>query len=123
MSLRVNTNVEAFNAHRNLFNTSMALSKSMEKLSKLVEVVRACYVDIFVDFHLSAFRDRRNTRRPGPVQTIMKVLRTYARVYTANTLGAIAGLTGATTGAERRAGGSRSRDSRASRPTARSAGT
>jgi hypothetical protein len=31
-----------------------------------------------------SFRDRRNTRRPGPVQTIMKVLRTYARVYTAN---------------------------------------
>ena len=33
MSLRVNTNVEAFNAHRNLSATSMALSKSMEKLS------------------------------------------------------------------------------------------
>ena len=33
MSLRVNTNVEAFNAHRNLVGTSAALSKSMEKLS------------------------------------------------------------------------------------------
>ncbi len=33
MSLRVNTNVEAFNAHRNLENTQMQLSKSMQKLS------------------------------------------------------------------------------------------
>ena len=33
MSLRVNTNVEAFNAHRNLEGTQMQLSKSMEKLS------------------------------------------------------------------------------------------
>jgi flagellin len=41
MSLRVNTNVEAFNAHRNLFNTSMALSKSMEKLSSGLRINRA----------------------------------------------------------------------------------
>jgi hypothetical protein len=33
----------------------------MEKLSKLVEVVRPCHVDVCVDLHLSAFRDRRNT--------------------------------------------------------------
>jgi flagellin len=33
MSLRVNTNVEAFNAHRNLESTQMRLSKSMQKLS------------------------------------------------------------------------------------------
>jgi flagellin len=33
MSLRVNTNVEAFNAHRNLEGTQMQLSKSMQKLS------------------------------------------------------------------------------------------
>jgi hypothetical protein len=33
----------------------------MEKLSKLVEVVRPCHVDILVDLHLSAFRDGRNT--------------------------------------------------------------
>ena len=33
MSLRVNTNVEAFNAHRNLESTQMKLSKSMQKLS------------------------------------------------------------------------------------------
>jgi len=33
MSLRINNNVEAFNAHRNLAKTAMALSKSMEKLS------------------------------------------------------------------------------------------
>src|SRR3954465_5106930 len=41
MSLRVNTNVEAFNAHRNLFQTSLALSKSMEKLSSGLRINRA----------------------------------------------------------------------------------
>ena len=41
MSLRVNTNVEAFNAHRNLSATSMALSKSMEKLSSGLRINRA----------------------------------------------------------------------------------
>jgi flagellin len=33
MSLRVNTNIEAFNAHRNLQSTQYALGKSMQKLS------------------------------------------------------------------------------------------
>jgi flagellin len=33
MSLRIQNNVEAFGAHRNLLNTSNALSKSMERLS------------------------------------------------------------------------------------------
>ena len=41
MSLRVNTNVEAFNAHRNLSSTSTALSKSMEKLSSGLRINRA----------------------------------------------------------------------------------
>ena len=41
MSLRVNTNVEAFNAHRNLVGTSAALSKSMEKLSSGLRINRA----------------------------------------------------------------------------------
>ena len=41
MSLRVNTNVEAFNAHRNLSHTSVALSKSMEKLSSGLRINRA----------------------------------------------------------------------------------
>ena len=41
MSLRVNTNVEAFNAHRNLSQTSNALSKSMEKLSSGLRINRA----------------------------------------------------------------------------------
>ena len=41
MSLRVNTNVEAFNAHRNLSQTSSALSKSMEKLSSGLRINRA----------------------------------------------------------------------------------
>ena len=33
MSLRVNTNIEAFDAHRNLQQTQYALGKSMQKLS------------------------------------------------------------------------------------------
>ena len=41
MSLRVNTNVEAFNAHRNLFGTATMLSKSMEKLSSGLRINRA----------------------------------------------------------------------------------
>jgi flagellin len=41
MSLRVNTNVEAFNAHRNLAQTSTAMSKSMEKLSSGLRINRA----------------------------------------------------------------------------------
>ena len=41
MSLRVNTNVEAFNAHRNLMQTSLSLSKSMEKLSSGLRINRA----------------------------------------------------------------------------------
>jgi flagellin len=41
MSLRVNTNVEAFNAHRNLSQTSMGLSKAMEKLSSGLRINRA----------------------------------------------------------------------------------
>src|SRR5919205_112589 len=41
MSLRVNSNVEAFNAHRNLTQTSTGLSKSMEKLSSGLRINRA----------------------------------------------------------------------------------
>ncbi len=41
MSLRVNTNVEAFNAHRNLEATQYAQSKSMEKLSSGLRINRA----------------------------------------------------------------------------------
>jgi flagellin len=41
MALRVNTNVEAFNAHRNLSQTSVAQSKSMEKLSSGLRINRA----------------------------------------------------------------------------------
>jgi flagellin len=41
MGLRVNTNVEALNAHRNLFQTSLASSKSMEKLSSGLRINRA----------------------------------------------------------------------------------
>ena len=41
MSLRINTNVEAFNSHRNLENTSSRLAKSMEKLSSGFRINRA----------------------------------------------------------------------------------
>src|SRR5689334_14629581 len=41
MALRVNTNVEAFNAHRNLEATQYAQSRSMEKLSSGLRINRA----------------------------------------------------------------------------------
>jgi flagellin len=41
MSLRIQTNVEAFNAHRNLVNTSSMLARSMEKLSSGYRINRA----------------------------------------------------------------------------------
>jgi flagellin len=41
MGLRINTNVDAFNAHRNLSRTSGALAKSMEKLSSGFRINRA----------------------------------------------------------------------------------
>jgi flagellin len=41
MGLRINTNVEAFNSHRNLSATSSKLSKSMEKLSSGFRINRA----------------------------------------------------------------------------------
>jgi flagellin len=41
MGLRVNSNIEAFNAHRNLSQTSVAMSKSMEKLSSGLRINRA----------------------------------------------------------------------------------
>ena len=41
MSLRINTNVEAFNAHRNLESTATRLAKSMERLSSGFRINRA----------------------------------------------------------------------------------
>ena len=41
MSLRINNNVEAFNAHRQLVGTGSALSKSMERLSSGYRINRA----------------------------------------------------------------------------------
>ena len=41
MSLRIQNNVEAFNAHRQLQGTSMAMSKSMERLSSGYRINRA----------------------------------------------------------------------------------
>jgi len=34
----------------------------MKKVSQLVEVVGTCDINVLVDFHLSAFRDRRNAK-------------------------------------------------------------
>ena len=33
----------------------------MEEVSKLVEVVRTCHINILIDLHFCTFRDRRNT--------------------------------------------------------------
>src|ERR671921_1556876 len=41
MSLRINTNIEAFNAHRQLSATSDKLGKSMERLSSGYRINRA----------------------------------------------------------------------------------
>src|SRR5919205_1391543 len=41
MSLRIQNNVEAFNAHRNLANTGNAIAKSMERLSSGYRINRA----------------------------------------------------------------------------------
>src|ERR687885_1181969 len=41
MALRINTNVEAFNAHRQLLGTSDKLAKSMERLSSGYRINRA----------------------------------------------------------------------------------
>src|SRR6478735_7145039 len=41
MSLRINTNTDALNAHRQLTATSLAMSKSMEKLSSGLRINRA----------------------------------------------------------------------------------
>jgi flagellin len=41
MSLRINSNVEAFNAHRNLVGSSMKLAKAMERLSSGSRINRA----------------------------------------------------------------------------------
>lgn len=41
MGLRINQNIEAVNAHRNLLLTSLSLSKSMEKLSSGLRINRA----------------------------------------------------------------------------------
>jgi flagellin len=41
MSLRIQNNIEAFNAHRNLVSTSNALGKSMERLSSGFRINRA----------------------------------------------------------------------------------
>src|SRR6478609_4433996 len=41
MTLRINTNIEAFNAHRQLEGTQQALTQSMEKLSSGLRINRA----------------------------------------------------------------------------------
>ena len=41
MSVRINTNIEALNAQRNLSNTSLQFAKSVEKLSSGLRINRA----------------------------------------------------------------------------------
>src|ERR687883_171277 len=41
MGMRINTNIEAFNAQRNLQNTSVSYAKSVEKLSSGLRINRA----------------------------------------------------------------------------------
>src|SRR3981081_4433542 len=41
MGMRINTNIEAFNAQRNLQNTGLAYAKSVEKLSSGLRINRA----------------------------------------------------------------------------------
>ena len=64
MSLRVNTNVEAFNAHRNLAQTSTALSKSMEKLSSGLRINRAADDAAGLAISEKMRAQIRGTRRP-----------------------------------------------------------
>ena len=65
MSLRVNTNVEAFNAHRNLSATSTALSKSMEKLSSGLRINRAADDAAGLAISEGMRAQIRGTRRPA----------------------------------------------------------
>ena len=67
MSLRIQNNIEAFNAHRQLENTSMQLSKSMERLSSGYRINRAAddAAGLAISEKLRA-ADRRP--RPGPAQ-------------------------------------------------------
>ena len=73
MSLRVNTNVEAFNAHRNLSRTAMPLSKSMEKLSSGLRINTADDAAGLADLGGHACPDPWH--RPGQPQRVGKKAR------------------------------------------------
>ena len=67
MSLRIQTNIEAFDAHRNLVNTENQLSTAMERLSSGFRINKAA--DDAAGLAISreaAVADRRP--RPGPAQ-------------------------------------------------------
>ena len=67
VSLMINTNIEAFNAHRNLVNTENALSKSMERLSSGLRINRAA--DDAAGLAISREAERPDQRpRPGAAQ-------------------------------------------------------
>ena len=67
MSLRVNTNVEAFDAHRNLEQTQYALAKSMQKLSSGLRINSAA--DDAAGLAISEKMTRADQRhRPGAAQ-------------------------------------------------------
>ena len=67
MSLRIQTNVEAFDAHRNLQSTENALSSSMEKLSSGYRINKAAddAAGLAISEQMQA-SDRRS--RPGAAQ-------------------------------------------------------
>jgi flagellin len=67
MSLRIQNNVEAFNAHRQLTDTSGKLSKSMERLSSGYRINRAA--DDAAGLAISEkLRAQIGGPRPGPAQ-------------------------------------------------------
>ena len=55
MSLRINHNLSAVNAHRNVVNNSNAQSKTMEKLSSGLKIPGPEYLRIFTDFNEQKF--------------------------------------------------------------------
>ena len=65
MTLRINTNIEAFNAHRQLEGTQQALTQSMEKLSSGLRINRAA--DDAAGLAISEkMRAQINGLEPGP---------------------------------------------------------
>ena len=67
MSLRIQNNVEAFNAHRQLVNTSAQAAKSMERLASGFRINRAADDAAGLAISREAARPDRRPR-PGPAE-------------------------------------------------------